>query len=188
VYTDQSVDTTWSSARSSFSPSPVSSRALSSVTSQVPSGGGKPAAVEGVQVTVSRATGLFGSSCKDLFVAMKLGEERRVTSACAAMETAAKGGSIVTWDQSFFMSCASLRSSSLRVRLYGKKIMGRKVVLGEAHVHLLGLIEADNHILEGAWPLTGVVGQVELRLVFEVDHKDMGLPPPLDLNQPGDAR
>lgn len=150
---------------SSFVPSPAPSDGHS-----VTSLGRRPLrqsreGAEMVEVVVYSASGLLGSGLKDMYVSMKLGDYRCSTPARSPSPTAAEGGSLVTWGQTFLIPhFQPLRSLSLRLRLYAKKGLGRKHVVGEAHIHLRDLIDAPNNRLHQTWPLSGVVGQVELKL------------------------
>jgi hypothetical protein len=56
--------------------------------------------------------------------------------------------------------------SSLRVRLYTRSSLGIKRVMGEAHIHLRALADAGVLSLKDSWPLSGVVGQVEMKLSY----------------------
>ena len=103
---------------------------------------------------------------------MKLGAERRVTPAKAPQDTPAQGGSIVTWDKAYTLPChhhMPLRSSSLRVRLYTRNSLGIKSMLGESHIHLRALADSPTMSLSDSWPLSGVVGQVVMKLGYHAD-------------------
>mmetsp|Transcript_1872 Transcript_1872/g.4887 ORF Transcript_1872/g.4887 Transcript_1872/m.4887 type:complete len:319 (+) Transcript_1872:2-958(+) len=153
------------SASSSIVPSPCPSDATSNRSANIL---GTPSAGPGadtIEVVVYSASGLLGSGLKDMFIHLKLGEHRCSTKAKSPSPTAAQGGSLVTWGQTFRMPhYQPLRTLSLRVRLYAKKSMGMKHMVGEAHIHLRELMEAPQSRMHQTWPLSGVVGQVELKL------------------------
>eukprot|EP00873_Tetraselmis_striata_P000909 jgi/Tetstr1/421173/TSEL_012215.t1 len=153
------------SASSSIVPSPCPSDATSNRSANIL---GTPSAGPGadtIEVVVYSASGLLGSGLKDMFIHLKLGEHRCSTKAKSPSPTAAQGGSLVTWGQTFRMPhYQPLRTLSLRVRLYAKKSMGLKHMVGEAHIHLRELMEAPQSRMHQTWPLSGVVGQVELKL------------------------
>mmetsp|Transcript_26265 Transcript_26265/g.62453 ORF Transcript_26265/g.62453 Transcript_26265/m.62453 type:complete len:308 (-) Transcript_26265:83-1006(-) len=119
-----------------------------------------------VIATLHNVSGHFGCSLSGVFVTFKLGEERRTASARAPSETASRDWCIVSFDKSFSIPVsAQLQSSSLRVRVYSRRRAAWKQLLGETHIHLSNL-EAQDRNIRQAWPLTGVVGKVDLSLQY----------------------
>lgn len=162
--TNTGFSTATGSPSSSYMPSPCPSDATSTRSATV-LGHKHGVETDRIEVVVYSASGLLGKGLKDMFISMKLGDFRCTTKAKSPSPTAAPGGSLVTWGQTFRMPhYEPLRSLSLRVRLYAKKGLGMKHMVGEAHIHLRDLIEAPQSRMHQTWPLSGVVGQVELKL------------------------
>jgi len=120
-----------------------------------------------VAVTLHSVSGLLGSNLLGVFVVFKLNGERRMSSSRTPSPTPASKGSSASWDQTFRLPLLGpVRSASLRVRVYSNKAMGRKSLLGETHIHLSNLCEQEEQRMRQSWPLSGVVGQIDMCLQY----------------------